>query len=818
MNPPAVILIILAALVAIPLGVIAVVYLIVPVVKAIVWAIRHVFQFIFGMLGDALHLVGTVITTVVLIPLTIGNIMIGRWSASAHYGRAIQGELKALGRCCYRIVIGHPARLLCLSCMTEGIEKRLPEVVAAAPGPDRPNKRVGQFDGYKIVGSLQGGGSGGKLYVAEPSPVKLAGFVRNGDEDVDRVVIKCFSLGDGSSLPQIVRENRALDAAKRLGLILEHDLTNDRFYYVMRYVPGESLNLVTQRLHAQSGGAGLAKKELRDTLEYGCDLLRTLCHYHAGGLWHKDVKPDNIIVHDGQAHLVDFGLITPLRSSMTLTTHGTEYFRDPEMVRMALKGVKVNDVDGAKFDVYAAGAVMYSMIENSFPAHGGLSQISRPCPEAVRWVVRRAMTDYDKRYESAAAMLADLEAVLASADPFAMKPVELPSMRGDGAGQPMPAVVGVQAAAFGPFGAAASVGAWDRGPARNAVGPEAAPAGSPAGVGYVPLAAGSPVPSAPGKSVRPRPGIHVTDWWRGSYVVEGAGARAPAGAPPVAPPMGAPAGVQSVSFGQPAPAPAFAPRAGGSGSASEQLKRARDRAHAARQRAQERMHRRKKSSPSGLNAGIGVAVLLFVGVCVLLGTFVLRTAASRAGRSRLVISDAVPTPPMPPVPVSAAQWSSGTAREIAQAKADAREAARTAAEIAQSWIHADGQRVMVVCEWSKFEASERQAIISQLKELTDAGFVLTGDTGAAEDPDVAREHTEAVAELRKALGTRVIASEDAATALRKWLDSSEKADLVLWIGALTDGPDAQRHSSWLVPSSNTDTPVVSLARGVLEGR
>jgi hypothetical protein len=35
---------------------------------------------------------------------------------------------------------------------------------------------------------------------------------------------------------------------------------------------------------------------------------------------------------------VDFGLITPLRSAMTLTTHGTEYFRDPEMVRMALQG------------------------------------------------------------------------------------------------------------------------------------------------------------------------------------------------------------------------------------------------------------------------------------------------------------------------------------------------------------------------------------------------------------------------------------------------------------------------------------------------
>ncbi|MCP6440745.1 hypothetical protein NL474_30330, partial [Klebsiella pneumoniae] len=77
------------------------------------------------------------------------------------------------------------------------------------------------------------------------------------------------------------------------------------------------------------------------------------------------------------------------------TTHGTEYFRDPEMVRLALRGVKVQEVDGAKFDLYAAGAVLYSMIENSFPAHGVLSPINKRCPEALRWIVRRAMADYD---------------------------------------------------------------------------------------------------------------------------------------------------------------------------------------------------------------------------------------------------------------------------------------------------------------------------------------------------------------------------------------------------------------------------------------
>ncbi len=313
--------------------------------------------------------------------------------------------------------------------------------MAAAPTRDKPSKkRVGMFDGYKIIGSLKGGGSGGKLYIAEPDEVKRAVFAKRKLGEIDQVVIKVFSLNDGSSLPQIVRESRALDAARQLGLVLEHEMSPERFYYVMRYVPGESLSVVTQRMHTMSPTGGLGNEEMGKAMGYMRDLLVALDTYHNAELWHKDVKPDNIIV-DGReshahAHLVDFGLVTPMRSAMTLTTHGTEYFRDPELVRQALRGVKVHQIDGSKFDVYAAGAVLYSMIENSFPAHGGLSQITKRCPEALRWIVRRAMAEYDRRYPSAAAMLADLYVVMEASDPFAIKPIDLPSVaQGDAAAE-----------------------------------------------------------------------------------------------------------------------------------------------------------------------------------------------------------------------------------------------------------------------------------------------------------------------------------------------------------------------------------------------
>ena len=361
-------------------------WMIAAVFRGIGWLITHIFQFVAGMLTDIVRFVGAIIAWIVLLPLVLLNVVIGRWSASGHFARSMKRELQVAGTCFYRVTLQRPLRFLLLGGLLEGLEQRVNEAVDAAPTADRPRGRTGVFEGYTIVGSLPGGGSGAKLYIAKPD---------KGRHQPDRVVIKSFTLSDGSSLPQIVRESRALEAAKQLGLVLDHAMDEHRFYYVMPYHQGDHLGIVTRQLHGRADAQGLSERQLAVVFGYLGDLIQTLSRYHRGGLWHKDVKPDNIIVHDNRAHLVDLGLVTPLRSAMTLTTHGTEYFRDPEMVRMALRGVKVHQVDGAKFDIYAVGAVMYFVVENTFPAHGGLSAFSKRSPEALRWIIRRAMADYN---------------------------------------------------------------------------------------------------------------------------------------------------------------------------------------------------------------------------------------------------------------------------------------------------------------------------------------------------------------------------------------------------------------------------------------
>ena len=764
-------LVILALLIGIPVAVLVVIYLVVPLFKFLAIAVKHIARFIFGEITDVLRLVGSIVTGVLMIPLVIVNVIIGRWSAASHYGRGLSGEFKSVGLSVYRIAIGHPARLLGLTALTEGVEKRLPEVVAQAPGADRPAKRIGQFDGYRIVGSLPGGGSGSKLYVAEPDAAKLASFARGGRGNVRQVVVKSFSLKDGSSLPQIVRESRSLDAAKKLGLVLDHELTAERFFYVMEFVPGQSLSLLSQQMHASSGADGLDNAALANALKYIADLLKTLNTYHQGGLWHKDVKPDNIIVGDGRAHLVDFGLVTPLRSAMTLTTHGTEYFRDPEMVRLALKGVKVHEVDGARFDIFAAGAVLYSVIENSFPAHGVLSQIGKRCPETVRWVVRRAMTEYDKRYRTSAEMLADIDFVRFANDPFAVKPFELPSMRGAtedigesiGHDRPAPAQAEV---------AAVCAAATPR-PRQQDFGAAPAP-----------------------RAGRSAPRLKVVNWWTGSYVRDD-GTSAGASAGPVAfamaagtvPPRAAPYLAGLAEKRQEARANFDGTRR----TAQEQLARARARVQAARERTVSKLARRgvRKDKPfaPGVNLGVGAAAVFLV-----LGVVGAVFVSSQRRQARPFPTAMVPSVPEP----VAVDLGNGmyiatfnptfapTAPEAPQAPEAPRvkPGVKSVIEVGKPApaVTSDG-RVLVIVDLPKPLSEHHEATLTAaVGRLTGAGFSVLGDyPGNSAGEDELKRQIDISAQAIASCGQIGPDNPEAQRLLGEWMARGGGADLTLWV-------------------------------------
>ena len=86
---------ILLSVLAVSAAVVAVIFIVVPLFKGIGWltgrvfrgigaVIAHVFRFFAGMIGDIIRAIGSVLTTLLFIPMVLGNVLIGRWSASSH--------------------------------------------------------------------------------------------------------------------------------------------------------------------------------------------------------------------------------------------------------------------------------------------------------------------------------------------------------------------------------------------------------------------------------------------------------------------------------------------------------------------------------------------------------------------------------------------------------------------------------------------------------------------------------------------------------------------------------------------------------------
>lgn len=411
--------------VAIVGAVIMFVYVVIPLLGLFFVFIGRLFRFMWQEFRDILLLPIALLVAAVKVCSAIICIVLGRWDIVRVEKQKASKRFAEVRDRCIALFIDNPLQLFGIQPATttqkplyaqqvhDEIEDAVQQVQDFLGTPAQSQR---SFQGYTIVGTLPSGGSGAKLYIVQK------------EKTHEKFVIKYFHITSGSILPQIVRESKAMECAKRLGLVIEHHLDESCFWYAMPFHDGEHLGLLTNKQHASA--AKLTATQLVSMLTYQRDLLKTLHQYHTAGLWHKDVKPDNIIIHDGGAHLVDLGLITPLASAMTLTTHGTEYYRDPELVRQAMRGVKVHQVNGAKFDVYGAGAVLYFMLENTFPAHGALSDFSKESPEGIRWIVRRAMADYDKRYDSVKEMLGDVLAVLQAKNISNVRPADLPSVTG----------------------------------------------------------------------------------------------------------------------------------------------------------------------------------------------------------------------------------------------------------------------------------------------------------------------------------------------------------------------------------------------------
>jgi formylglycine-generating enzyme required for sulfatase activity/serine/threonine protein kinase len=177
----------------------------------------------------------------------------------------------------------------------------------------------------------------------------------------------------------------------------------------------------------------LVKKHGALSIEEACTFIRQaalgLQHASERGLVHRDIKPHNLLVANGQLKILDFGLARLGEAdgeSTTLTQEGTVMgtmdYLAPEQARDS------HQVD-IRSDLYSLGCTLYFLLSSRAPFAGGAAaqKVYRhqhedaPALEAGRTdmppglgvVVRKLMAKRpEDRYQTPAALAIDLEAVL----------------------------------------------------------------------------------------------------------------------------------------------------------------------------------------------------------------------------------------------------------------------------------------------------------------------------------------------------------------------------------------------------------------------
>jgi serine/threonine protein kinase len=100
-----------------------------------------------------------------------------------------------------------------------------------------------------------------------------------------------------------------------------------------------------------------------DAVRLGMQIACGLHHVHTRGLVHLDIKPANVILHEGRAVIIDFDIARPIgESAGPAQPHGTVGYMAPEQCRKL--------PFSPSMDVFSLGALLYEAVTgvDAFPA------------------------------------------------------------------------------------------------------------------------------------------------------------------------------------------------------------------------------------------------------------------------------------------------------------------------------------------------------------------------------------------------------------------------------------------------------------------
>jgi predicted Ser/Thr protein kinase len=170
---------------------------------------------------------------------------------------------------------------------------------------------------YRLVQRLGEGGMGVVHLALDPNGRAVA--VK---------VLRPHIAHDPDARARLSREVDTLSRMRspRVAPIVDSDVDGDTPYLVTRYVPGPGLDAYVDERGPLAPGA---LHRVAEGLAEALDVI------HSAGVVHRDIKPGNVLLVDGDPVLIDFGIahvVDDVRLTMTGLVMGTPGYLAPEVV------------------------------------------------------------------------------------------------------------------------------------------------------------------------------------------------------------------------------------------------------------------------------------------------------------------------------------------------------------------------------------------------------------------------------------------------------------------------------------------------------
>ena len=247
-------------------------------------------------------------------------------------------------------------RPLCRGCAApDGVETAVLPVVGAVSRPPPPppdpaldapwlNRTIG---GYEITAVL-GRGSIGTVYLADDTKLGR------------KVAVKAVAVSDAKARERLLRDARTAAGLNHPCLLSILDLGEHEGYL---YIVSENMTRGTLAGWVESHGPA----DPAEAAMVAVAIARGLGYAHQRGITHRDVRPSNIYLGEGNLiKLGDFGLARTLDETAQLTRSGMVI----NQVQYAAPEICKGEPTGPATDLYSLGGVLHFLLTGKAPFPG----------------------------------------------------------------------------------------------------------------------------------------------------------------------------------------------------------------------------------------------------------------------------------------------------------------------------------------------------------------------------------------------------------------------------------------------------------------